>query len=307
MNSAYDVQTWTQNSSEPGFSSSSHEAFQPKKKNYTPLLLFVLTVISTVWAGSIHQGVNIFTEPLLFYKGLPFALTLLLILGVHESGHYFMCKLHSIPSTVPYFIPMPNILGTMGAFIRIKGVISNRRALLDIGMAGPLAGFVIALPATIIGYRLSEAVPITPGEGIMLGRSVLTWMLEKLFMQTPPPGYSLTLHPIGFAGYIGLFVTAMNLLPVGQLDGSHIVSALLGRKQHQIASVTVILLILFGALWPGWWLWAFLLILTGTKHQVIRHDARALGNKRRILAWITMFILIITFVPIPFSFGTFTP
>ena len=114
-------------------------------------------------------------------------------------------------------------------------------------------------------------------------------------------------YPYLTVGWFGMLVTAINLLPVGQLDGSHIVSALLGRKQHQIASVTVILLILFGALWPGWWLWAFLLILTGTKHQVIRHDARALGNKRRILAWITMFILIITFVPIPFSFGTFTP
>jgi membrane-associated protease RseP (regulator of RpoE activity) len=308
MESPYNNQTWTHHPAETGNSVSSVD-YQPpiKKRNYTALFLFLLTVFSTVWAGSIHRGVNIFTEPLMFYKGLPFAFTLLLILGIHESGHYFTCKVHNIPATVPYFIPMPNILGTMGAFIRIKGVISNRRVLLDIGMAGPLAGFVIALPATIIGYRLSGIEQAPTGEGLMLGRSILTWILEMLFIQTLPSGYSIALHPIGFAGYIGLFVTAMNLLPVGQLDGSHIVSALLGQKQHVIARVTVVLLLLFGVFWPGWWLWAFLLLMTGMKHQIIRHDAHVLGPKRRVLAWLTMFILIITFVPIPFSFGTFTP
>ncbi|MGB3975393.1 MAG: site-2 protease family protein [bacterium] len=279
-----------------------------KKRSFpTPVILFVLTVLSTIAAGCFHQGVNIFLEPWKFYKGLPFAITLLLILGIHESGHYFLCKLHRIPATVPYFIPMPNILGTMGAFIKIKGAITNRRALLDIGMAGPLAGFIIALPATIIGYILSPVVPTPLEEGLVLGNSILTWILEKILIPIPEPGYGIMLHPVGFAGYIGLFVTAMNLLPVGQLDGSHVITALLGEKQHLIAKITLVILIFSGMFWSGWWLWAVLLLITGIKHPVIRYDARGLDATRKILAWITVAIFILTFVPVPFSFTEFTP
>lgn len=280
---------------------------EKKKKFPTPILLFAITVLTTVWAGCLHQGINIFVEPWSFYKGLPFAITLLLILGIHESGHYFLCKLHRIPATVPYFIPMPNILGTMGAFIKIKGAITNRRALLDIGMAGPLAGFIIALPATIIGYILSPIVPTPLEEGLVLGNSILTWILEKTLIPIPEPGYGIMLHPIGFAGYIGLFVTAMNLLPVGQLDGSHVITALLGEKQHLIAKITLILLVFSGMFWSGWWLWVVLLLITGIKHPVIRYDARGLDSTRKILAWITIAIFILTFVPVPFSFTEFTP
>jgi membrane-associated protease RseP (regulator of RpoE activity) len=301
MESHYEHRTWTTGSLE------SPETTEKTKKIWTPIILFAITVLSTIWAGCLHQGVNVFAEPWNFYKGLPFAITLLLILGVHESGHYVMCKIHLVPATVPYFIPMPNFLGTMGAFIRIKGTISNRRALLDIGMAGPLAGFVIALPATIIGYHLSESGPTPAGEGLILGRSLLTWFLESSFLQAPGPGYSIMLHPIGFAGYIGLFVTAMNLLPVGQLDGSHVVTALLGAKQHTIAKITLFLLFVIGIYWQGWWLWAFLLLMTGIRHPVIRYDARAMGRTRKTLAWITIVIFFLTFVPIPFSFGTFSP
>lgn len=278
------------------------------KNRKVPLLLFIATVFSTLWAGCLHQGVNILVTPWLFYKGLPFSLTLLAILGVHEAGHYFMCRVHGIPATVPYFIPMPNFLGTMGAFIKIKGQITNRRALLDIGMSGPLAGFAIALPATVIGYLLSgPPEPIFFQEGLVTGNSILTWILETVTLGNVPTGYHVPLHPIAFAGYIGLFVTAMNLLPVGQLDGSHVISAMFGKKQWITAKITVGFLFLVGAFWSGWWFWAGLLIIFGMKHPVIRHDARSLGSTRRFLAWLTIAIFLITFVPVPFSFVSFSP
>ncbi len=303
METEYINRTWTGDAFGPV---QNEQPLHPRKSR-VPVLLFLLTIISTVWAGCLHEGIDMVTQPHLFYRGLPFAVTLLTILGVHEAGHYLFCRFHGIPSSVPYFIPMPNFLGTMGAFIRIKGRIETRRALMDIGMSGPLAGFAIALPATIIGYRLSEVIPVIPGEGILLGQSILTWLLEKLLMGTVPEGYMIALHPVGFAGYIGLFVTAMNLLPVGQLDGSHIISALFGSKQASIAKMTVLALFVLGLFWRGWWLWALLLLATGLKHQVIRYDAKPPGTLRTSLAWLTIIIFVLTFVPVPFSFGTFAP
>ncbi|MBN1880069.1 site-2 protease family protein [bacterium] len=303
MEPGYSNQTWTYTFHEPAVNTVRERSSQ----RLLPILLFAATVFSTVWAGCLHAGVDVFQNPLLFYKGLPFAFTLLLILGVHESGHYFMCRIHGIPSTVPYFIPMPNFLGTMGAFIRIKAPITTRRALLDIGMAGPLAGFMIALPATIIGFRLSGVEPVSYEESILLGQSILTWLIENVTMNPPPPGYTIALHPIGFAGYIGLFVTAMNLLPVGQLDGSHVISAMFGAKQAHIARITVIVLMFLGFYWQGWWIWGILLVALGLKHPVIRVDARPPSGWRTALAWLTIIIFIVTFIPVPFSFGTFTP
>ncbi|HPQ40082.1 MAG TPA: site-2 protease family protein [bacterium] len=314
MNNYYQNTTWTWTPVEKQAGGGPGPAEQPVRAQESsslrvPILLFIITVFSTIWAGCIHQGVNVFREPWLFYKGLPFSLTLLLILGIHELGHYILCRVHGIPSTVPYFIPMPNFLGTMGAFIRIKQTITRRRVLLDVGMAGPLAGFVIALPATVIGYMLSATpVPeISAGGGLILGQSLLTWVLELLIFPTLPEGYTFMLHPVAFAGYIGLFVTAMNLLPLGQLDGSHIVSAMFGKTQWRIAKIGVGFLFFFGIFWSGWWFWALLLLVFGIYHPEIRSDARPLDKTRRILAWITIVIFMITFVPVPFSFGSFAP
>lgn len=313
MTSYYQRTTWTRPPGSHGTTgfpvSEGTVAQSPQNTSLrVPVLLFVITVFSTLWAGCLQLGINIFKEPWLFYKGLPFSLTLLLILGIHELGHYTLCRIHGIPATVPYFIPMPNFLGTMGAFIRIKQTITRRAALLDVGMAGPLAGFVIALPATIIGYFLSsDPVPAPSGGGLILGQSLLTWFLELLIFPEAPEGFTFMLHPVAFAGYIGLFVTAMNLLPVGQLDGSHIISAMFGKLQWRIAKFCLAGLFIFGIFWSGWWFWAFLLVIFGIKHAVIRYDARPLGQTRRLLAWITIVIFIITFVPVPFSFGSFTP
>lgn len=202
---------------------------------------------------------------------------------------------------------MPNFLGTMGAFIRIKGAVRTRRALMDIGMAGPLAGFAVALPATLIGYRMSDVVPQLQGEGMILGESLLTWLIGMLLLDPVPAGHMILLHPVGFAGYIGLFVTAMNLLPVGQLDGGHIIASLLGGRQAKIARLTVYFLMVLGLFWQGWWIWAIILMISGTAHPAIRYDARPPGRLKTVLAWLTMVILILTFVPVPFSFGSFVP
>jgi len=275
---------------------------KPLQSNRVPWLLFSLTLISTIFAGTMQQGLNPFANFTNFLYGIPFSFTLLLILGFHESGHYFLCKVHNVPATVPYFIPMPNILGTLGAFIKIKGIIPNRRALLDIGMAGPLAGFVLALPATIIGLMLSKPVPHFHEDGMTLGYSLLSWMLERIIFPDLPAGFEVALHPVAFAGYIGLLVTALNLLPVSQLDGGHIASALFGRRQWTLAKQFLGVLFVLGFFWRGWWLWMFLLVIMGYRHPIIRHDAAGLGENRRKLAWLTVIIFLLTFVPVPFSF-----
>jgi membrane-associated protease RseP (regulator of RpoE activity) len=278
-------------------------AIKPKSESTkVPWILFILTVISTVLAGTIQQGLNPFSGLFNFVYGIPFSVTLLLILGVHESGHYFMCKVHRVPSTVPYFIPMPNILGTLGAFIKIKGAIPNRRALLDIGMAGPLAGFFLALPAIVVGLFLSTPVPQFHADGLMIGHSMLSWVLEKLIFPSLPPGFEVALHPIAFAGYIGLLVTALNLLPISQLDGGHIASALFGEKQWVIGRYFLFVLFFLGFFWRGWWFWLFFMVFMGYRHPVLRHDARVLGTRRMRWAWLTVLIFIVTFVPVPFTF-----
>ncbi|MBN1355143.1 site-2 protease family protein [bacterium] len=267
-----------------------------------PWILFFLTVVSTILAGTIQQGLNPFGEPFNFIYGIPFAFTLLLILGVHESGHYLMCRIHRVPATVPYFIPIPNILGTLGAFIKIKGAIPNRRALLDIGMAGPLAGFMFALPAMVIGLLLSTPVPHFHAEGLSVGHSLLSWILERVVFPDLPSGFEIVLHPVAFAGYIGLLVTALNLLPVSQLDGGHIASALFGQKQWIMGRYFLFILFLLGFLWRGWWFWLFFIVLMGYRHPVMRQDARTLGATRMKWAWLTVAIFFLTFVPVPFTF-----
>ncbi len=268
----------------------------------TPWILFGVTFISTIFAGTIQQGLNPFAHPFNFLYGIPFSVTLLTILGVHEAGHYVMCKIHKVPATVPYFIPMPNLLGTLGAFIKIKGVIPTRRALLDIGMAGPLAGFCIALPAMILGLFLSTPIPQFHPGTLEMGDSILSWILQKLIFPGLPHGFTIALHPIGFAGFIGLLVTALNLLPISQLDGGHIASALFGEKQWKIARIFLFVLVFLGFFWRGWWIWLFLLLFMGYRHPVIRHDARALGPTRTKLAWAAIIIFFLTFVPVPFKF-----
>ena len=220
------------------------EPTRSPQKLWIHILLFGLTLLSTLYIGALHEGVNPAENPFLIFKGLPFSLTLLAILGSHELGHYYVSRKHRVDASLPYFIPFPTIVGTLGAFIRIRSPIPSRKALLAIGIAGPLVGIAVAIPLTIIGLKLSKFLPTVSKEGIFyLGNSLLFGFLSTIVKGTPPPGMDLFLHPVAFAGWIGLFVTALNLIPMGQLDGGHIAYALLGRHHMKVSLATFVILI----------------------------------------------------------------
>ena len=213
----------------------------------TPLLLLVLTALSTLTTGALQHGVEVggigelfalpFTRPLDLLRGWDFALPLMAILFAHEMGHYIAARLHRIDVSPPYFIPMPlTLFGTMGAVIRMRGRIESRRALLDVGAAGPLAGMVVALPVLVYGIATSPVTPLpAAGTFIMEGRSVLYLAILYALKGPIPAGHDVFLTPTAFAGWAGLLVTMINLLPIGQLDGGHVAYALLGRRQNALA------------------------------------------------------------------------
>jgi membrane-associated protease RseP (regulator of RpoE activity) len=266
------------------------------------IILFLLTFFSTLYIGALYEGVNPAQDIFLILKGLPFSLALLAILGSHELGHYYFSKKHRLDASLPYFIPFPSFVGTLGAFIRIRSPIPSRKALLDIGIAGPLTGMTVAVPLTIIGLKLSKFQMVT-GDGITLyfGSSFLFGFLSSLLKNTPPPGMALILHPIAFAGWIGFFVTALNLIPMGQLDGGHIAYALLGRHHKKVSMATFFILVLMAKLWPGWLIWAILGFLIGFGHPPPLNEISTLDKGRKLLAVFAFLILILTFTPAPFK------
>ncbi len=276
-----------------------------KSRYWVNIVLFVLTLITTLTVGAMYEQVGLgelLRQPWLLWKGLPFSLSVMGILFVHEMGHYFASRLHGVEATLPYFIPFPTIIGTMGAVIRIKSPIPTRKALLDIGAAGPIAGLVAALPLTFIGLKLSSFVPRAGMDGaLLLGDSLLFKLMSFLAMGTPPEGHDVMLHPVAFAGWIGLFVTALNLIPVGQLDGGHIAYALMGRWHKPFAWAFWAALLVAGIFWPGWWWWALLILVFGIKHPPTLVDTVALDPKRRIMGSICFLLFILTMTPVPFS------
>jgi hypothetical protein len=273
-------------------------------------LLFAITLATTTWAGALHAGVNLLQHPERFTVGLPYSLGLLLILGSHELGHYFAAKFHGIQVTPPYFIPVPFALGTFGAFIKIKSLTPDRRALFDVAVAGPLAGLVFAIPALLIGLRYSEVIPghgsLGFGQvGVDIGSSVVLAFLANLSLGAPVLGGShLLLHPLAFAGWLGLIVTALNLLPIGQLDGGHISHALFGsrgaRGISMVAMISLFLLALF--VWPGLMFWAFIVFfIAGTRDAPAANDLTPVGALRTLLGYFTFLILLLIIVPVPHS------
>ena len=265
------------------------------------LLLFLLTALSTLYAGALQEGGNPFQHLYDLSRGIPFSFTLMAILGIHELGHYFVSRRHHIRVTLPYFIPAPSILGTFGAFIKMKSPIPDKRTLLDIGIAGPLAGFVVALPALTIGLKLSHLAPSAKVEGLNLGSSLLFNLLSALIVGSVPANYDLILHPIAFAGWIGILVTALNLLPLGQLDGGHVAYALLGKRQHWLARAIFLALLLLGFLWQGWLFWAFLSLLMGMRHPAPMDDQTPLDRRRKALGLLAFLIFVLCFIPVPFQ------
>lgn len=265
------------------------------------LMLFIITLLSTLVAGTLQQGINPLDHPWHLWKGIPFSFTLLLILGCHEFGHYFMSKKHHVDVTLPYFIPAPSFIGTFGAFIKMKSPIMDRRVLLDIGAAGPLAGIIVAIPVLFAGLALSEVVPEAAGSGIRLGTSILFSFINWIVHGSMPENTSLVLHPIAFSGWIGLLVTSLNLIPVGQLDGGHIAYAVLGFRQRSVAKVIMVILLVLGiAGWSGWLVWAVLLYFMGLNHPPVVYDQIPLDRKRKVTGWITLAVFVLTFTPVPF-------
>lgn len=285
---------------------------------WIPVLLFALTILSTLVVGVEYATAysnnrppfaedfgflrEIYREPDLLLAGIPFSFTLLVILGAHELGHYFACRYYGIRATFPYFIPAPTIIGTMGAFIRIRSPIVNRRALFDVGLAGPAVGFLFALPALAIAILFSKVVPAAELQApLVFGEPLLSRILMALLRPGVSPA-DLMLHPVGRAAWVGLFATALNLLPAGQLDGGHIIYALSSQNHRRISlAVALALLPLSFWFWPGWGLWGVLLLLFGFRHPQLLDRWERIDAPRRAWAAIALLLFLLCFTPIPLA------
>jgi membrane-associated protease RseP (regulator of RpoE activity) len=277
-----------------------------------PIALFGLTVFTTLWAGAyqaysgtIRGPVAFLSEhPEMLWEGIPFAGTLLFILLTHEFGHFILSKIHRVPASLPLFIPgPPHFIGTFGAIIRMRGPILNRRALFDIGVAGPLAGFAVALVALAVGLFLSTVVDRTSTFGLQLGEPLLLKVMAWLIIGPLPPQADVLLHPVAFAAWFGLFVTSLNLIPIGQLDGGHVAYALWGSRQRTMAFAMIPVLIMLGFIgWPGWFIWAFMAGVWGIGHPPVVDPDVPLGARRVLIGWLAFAVFVLTFAPIPFSF-----
>jgi membrane-associated protease RseP (regulator of RpoE activity) len=274
------------------------------------LSLLTTTIVGVVLAQSfqnnrpldLDQYVNVFgaleAQPWLLLEGLPYSLTLMAILLAHELGHYFACRYYGIDASLPYFLPFPSQIGTFGAFIRIRSPIYTRRALFDVGVAGPLAGFVLLLPAMAIGMAKSHIVPgiAVHGELIFGVPAVQRFMGWIIF-----PGVAsanISLHPVARAAWVGTLATALNLLPIGQLDGGHIVYSITPRNHKLLSRLFVAALLPLGILYWPWLVWAALLFLLALRHPVIC-DITPLDKRRVGLAILAAVIFLLTFTVVP--------
>ena len=267
------------------------------------LVLFLLTVGSTLYVGG--RTISSSGEPIyLISRGLSYSLAILSILVAHETGHYLASRKYGAPSSLPYFIPFPFFLfGTLGAVIRTKGPIPHRRALFDIGSWGPLFGLALAIPAVIVGFLLSEIVEVShlaPGS-MSLGNSPLLSLLQRIVLGNLPPGTDVVLHPIAYAGWVGLFITALNLLPAGQLDGGHIIYALFGPHSKVIFRLTILGITLICLIYNlGWLLLVILLLFIGYRHPPPLDERTPLGWRRKVVGGLAFVVFFTAFTPIPF-------
>jgi membrane-associated protease RseP (regulator of RpoE activity) len=255
---------------------------------YLHILLFLMTIASTILVG-----------------GFLYSLAIMTILLCHELGHYLMSRRYGIPSTLPFFIPLPvPPFGTFGAVIKMKGVIVNRNALFDVGVAGPLCGFVVALPFIVAGIMMSTVTPLAgiPAASYMeLGDPLLFRILGTLLVGDIPEGHDLVLHPFAYAGWVGLFVTSLNLLPVGQLDGGHVVYAVFGEKSKWVYRAVILGLGVLAALTNiGWLTLVILLLIFGMRHPRPFDDATEVNGTRKKIAILVLAIFILSFIPSPF-------
>ena len=277
---------------------------------WTNLLFAGLTVVSTLYAGSQWYGVAV-DGPLDILAGWPFAAAVLGVLGVHELGHYALSRYHGVDASLPYFIPIPNVIGTMGAVIRMRGRMPDRKTLFDIGVAGPLAGLVVACLVTVVGLFLPPVAD--PGFPIEFHYPVLIRGLAGLVGQPLDYPGRETVNPVVFAGWVGMFVTFLNLIPVGQLDGGHLVRAMLGKRQATVGALVPAALFGLAAylyyvqdaafnavfLWMFWGVFTMGFAYAGPTTPI--YD-EALDSKRLLLGFVTFALGVLCFTPIPFEF-----
>ena len=284
------------------------------------VILFVLTLGTTTWVGAAYQGINLGNEPWRFAAGLPYAVGLMIILGAHELGHYFTARAHDMKVTLPYFIPVPFALGTFGAFIQMKLPSKDRRALFDVGIAGPLAGLIFAIPALLIGLQSSTVLPAVNTATMMqrgsdVGSSVLFALLAKLSLGSRLiEGHNILMSPLAFAGWLGILVTALNLLPIGQLDGGHVAHALFGRRKAEVIGMVALFALFLLALfvWSGLLIWAIIVFfIAGIKSPPPLNDFSKLDSRRVALGAFAFVLLFLMLTPVPHAFynalGIFCP
>lgn len=299
---------------------------RPRRPYWLHLLLLLLTVLTTLVVGARLQfnfdhNLAAFTagtlalplfplkwiceHPTRLVLGIPFCTTLMGILLAHEMGHYVLCERNGVFATLPFFIPAPTLIGTLGAFIRIKSPIRSRHALFDIGIAGPIAGFVVALPVLLWGLALSKPMPAGASTSLLdFGYPLIFRLFHQLLVVVAPRAPALEnlyLHPIGVAAWVGMFATALNLLPGGQLDGGHIVYAFSPRAHKWVTRTCIGLLVPLGMFyWAGWLVWAVILGFTGMRHPNVPKWPD-LDPTRRGLAVLALLMLVLTFVSAPFQ------
>jgi len=268
---------------------------------YLNILLFVTTLATMFLAPAIlGLSLDYFRHPGAIAERIEFTVALILILLFHEFGHYLAGRRRGVLMSLPYFIPAPNLVGTFGAIIKSRSPFTNRRDLIEVGAAGPIAGFVISIIALSIGLYRAELVPLVSEGSMQLGDSLLIKFLTRIIVGPMPDGVQPMITQIGVAGWFGLLLTMINLLPLGQLDGGHIIYGLLGKSQHNIGKVFIVLMAILGFWWPGWWLFGVLVILFRIKHPQTFNDSIPLSSTARILGFSAIIIFIISFVPVPF-------
>jgi len=291
---------------------------RPPERVWRQVTLFFLTLVTTTlvgadWYASFYVGFRTAVElPFsiweLAVRGLWYSLSILAILGAHEFGHYYACRYYSVDASLPYFLPVPPIVlsGTLGAFIRIRQQIPTKRALFDIGIAGPLAGFAVLLPVLMIGMYMSRVVQVPKdfeGTLVELGEPLLFKAASWLTFGSVPDGYTVSMHPMAFAAWFGMLATTLNLFPVGQTDGGHISYAVLGRHSTTVSFVTIACLVGLSFLATSWILWTVLMValigLFGPRHPSTYDEHVPLDPARMWVAAFGVVVFAICFAPVP--------
>ncbi len=293
-------------------------SFFAKRRVWLNASLFILTIVTAFVVG-INWSANykyaedigrdsqfvppagIFKDPQILGLSLLYAGVLIGILLGHELGHYLTCRRYRINATLPFFIPMVGFIGTMGAFIKIRSPITRKRQLFDIGVAGPLLSFLLAFPALVYGLRLSKVIPNLPSsDGYLLGEPLLMKIIGAVWFKNVGADSALVLHPVAFAGWVGLLVTALNLFPLGQLDGGHISYAIFGSRSRAVARVFMAAYFVMAVFfWFGWLIWALLIMILGWRHPRLLDEHSSLGPTRTIIGVLILVIFILSFIPDP--------